>query len=64
MYEQNNNPDGQDVITNLFDLLIEDNTAYVVDAGANDLLSQRAFGGELTLETVFSSSTAIDPLTG
>ncbi|MEG4801160.1 ScyD/ScyE family protein [Microcoleus sp. ARI1-B5] len=64
VYEQNNNPDGQDVITNLFDLLIEDNTAYVVDAGANDLLSQRAFGGELTLEAVFSSSTAIDPLTG
>ena len=64
VYEQNNNPDGQDVITNLFDLLIEDNTAYVVDAGANDLLSRRAFGGELTLETVFSSSTAIDRLTG
>lgn len=64
VYEQNNNPDGQDVITNLFDLLIEDNTAYVVDAGANDLLSVRAFGGELTLETVFPSSTAIDPLTG
>ncbi|MEG3841072.1 ScyD/ScyE family protein [Microcoleus sp. herbarium14] len=64
VYEQNNNPDGQDVITNLFDLLIEDNTAYVVDAGANDLLSQRGFGDELTLEAVFSSSTAIDPLTG
>ena len=64
VYEQNNNPDGQDVITNLYDLLIEDNTAYVVDAGANDLLSQRAFGGELTLETVFPSYTTIDPLTG
>ncbi|MEG3858585.1 ScyD/ScyE family protein [Microcoleus sp. herbarium12] len=63
-YEQNNNPDGQDVITNLYDLLIEDNTAYVIDAGANDLLSQRAFGGEVTLETVFATRTAIDPLTG
>lgn len=63
-YEQANNPDGQDVITNLYDLLIEDNTAYVVDAGANDLLSQRAFGGELNLEAVFASSTTTDPLTG
>lgn len=59
-----NNPDGQDVITNLYDLLIKDNTAYVIDAGANDLLSQRAFGGEVTLETVFPTRTTIDPLTG
>jgi hypothetical protein len=63
-YEQNNNPDGQNVDTNLFDLLIEDNTAYVIDAGANALLSQRAFGGEPTLETVFSTITTTDPLTG
>jgi hypothetical protein len=63
-YEQNNNPDGQDVITNLFDLLIKDNTAYVIDAGANDLFSQRAFGGELTLETIFPTRTMTDPLTG
>ncbi|MBW4535576.1 MAG: ScyD/ScyE family protein [Pleurocapsa minor HA4230-MV1] len=64
VYEQNNNPDGQDVITNLYDLLIEDNTAYVIDAGGNDLLSQRAFGGEPTLETVFPTTTTTDPLTG
>lgn len=63
-YEQTNNPDGQDVNTNLYDLLIEDNTAYVLDAGGNDLLSQRAFGGELTLETVFPTRTMTDPLTG
>jgi hypothetical protein len=63
-YEQNNNPDGQNVDTNLYDLLIEDNTAYVVDAGANALLSQRAFGGEPTLETVFPARTATNPLTG
>jgi hypothetical protein len=49
-YEQNNNPDGQNVDTNLYDLLIADNIAYVVDAGANALLFQRAFGGEPTLE--------------
>jgi hypothetical protein len=63
-YEQNNNPDGQNVDTNLYDLLITDNTAYVVDAGANALLSQRAFGGEPTLETVFPARTTTDPLTG
>jgi hypothetical protein len=63
-YEQNNNPDGQNVDTNLYDLLITDNTAYVIDAGANALLSQRAFGGEPSLETVFPARTTTDPLTG
>lgn len=63
-YEQTNNPDGQNVDTNLYDLLIEDNTVYVIDAGANDLLSQRAFSGEPTLETVFPTRTTTDPLTG
>jgi WD40 repeat protein len=63
-YELDNNPDGQDVNTNLYDLLIEDNTVYVLDAGGNDLLSQRAFGGKPTLETVFASRTVTDPLTG
>lgn len=63
-YELNNNPDGQDVVTNPYDLLIKDNTAYVIDAGANDLLSQRAFSSKLTLETVFPSRSATDPLTG
>ena len=59
-----NNPDGQDVVTNLYDLLIKDNTAYVIDAGANDLLSVQAFGGEVTLETVFPIRSTSDPLTG
>ncbi|BDA71867.1 hypothetical protein CAL7716_060330 [Calothrix sp. PCC 7716] len=63
-YEQNNNPDGQDVNTNLYDLLIKDNTAYVLDAGANDLLSVRAFGSEVNLETVFPARTTTNPLTG
>ena len=69
LYEQNNNPDRQDVNTNLYDLLIEDNTAFVIDAGGNDLLSQRAFGDEandrkVNLETVFPTRTTTDPLTG
>ncbi|MEP1061227.1 MULTISPECIES: ScyD/ScyE family protein [Cyanophyceae] len=64
-YEQANNPDGQDVNTNVFDLLIENNTAYVLDAGGNDLLSLRAFSSAgPTLETVFPTRTAINPFTG
>ena len=63
-YELNNNPDGQDVVTNPYDLLIENNIAYVIDAGANDLLSQRAFSDKLTLKAVFPSRSATDPLTG
>lgn len=63
-YELLNNPDGQDVITNLFDLLIKDNQAYVIDAGGNDLLSLRAFGSGLELETVFPAQSTTDPLTG
>ncbi|HEY9626960.1 MAG TPA: ScyD/ScyE family protein [Coleofasciculaceae cyanobacterium] len=64
-YEKANNPDGQDVNTNIFDLLIEDNTAYVLDAGGNDLLSLRAFSSEEpTLKTVFPTRAAINPSTG
>lgn len=62
-YEQTNNPDGQNVDTNLYDLLIEDNTAYVIDAGANDLLSQRAFGSGPALEAVFPTRSTTNPLT-
>ncbi|GAP94240.1 ScyD/ScyE family protein [Leptolyngbya sp. NIES-2104] len=63
-YELNNDPDGQSPNTNPFDLLIEDNTVYVIDAGGNNLLSQRAFSHEILLETVFPSRSAIDPRTG
>lgn len=63
-YEQANNPDGQNVDTNLYDLLIADNTAYVVDAGANDLLSLQAFSSEVNLEAVFPARDATNPVTG
>jgi hypothetical protein len=63
-YELLNNPDGQDVNTNIFDLLIKDNRAYVIDAGGNDLLSLRAFGSGLELETVFPTRFATNPFTG
>ncbi|PSB57643.1 ScyD/ScyE family protein [Chamaesiphon polymorphus] len=63
-YELANNPDGQQPDTNLFDLLIQKNTAYVVDAGGNTLLSQRAFGGEPKVEAVFPIRTATNPFGG
>jgi hypothetical protein len=63
-YELLNNPDGQDVNTNIFDLLIQDNRAYVIDAGGNDLLSLRAFSSELELETVFPARLTTNPFTG
>ena len=63
-YELLNNPDGQNLNTNLGDLLIKDNQAYVIDAGGNDLLSLRAFGSGLELETVFPAQSTTDPLTG
>lgn len=63
-YEQANNPDGQSVDTNLYDLLIDDNTAYITDAGANVLLSQPAFGSEVNLEAVFPTRDTTNPITG
>jgi sugar lactone lactonase YvrE len=63
-YEQANNPDGQSIDTNPFALLIHNNTVYVADAGGNDLLSQRAFASQPTLEAVFPNQPTTDPRTG
>lgn len=63
-YESTNNPDGGDTVSNLYDLLIQDSTAFVIDAGANDLFSLNTDGSELTLETVFPARTATNPVTG
>lgn len=63
-YESTNNPDGGDTISNLYDLLIQDSTAFVIDAGGNDLFSLNTDGSDLTLETVFPARTTTDPLTG
>lgn len=63
-YESTNNPDGGDTVSNLYDLLIQDSTAFVIDAGGNDLFSLNTDGSELTLETVFPPRTTTDPVTG
>jgi hypothetical protein len=52
-YELLNNPDKGDVISNVYGLLIQDNTAFIADAGANDVLRVRLNGSNLALQNVF-----------
>lgn len=58
-FELLNNPDGEDpnsdVISNPFGFTIKNNTAYIADSGANDLLSVDLETGEVSLESVFRS---------
>lgn len=46
-YELVNNPDGTDLISNPYALAINGNTAYIADAGANDVLSVKLDGSNL-----------------
>jgi len=52
-YELLNNPDKGDVISNVYGLLIQDNTAFIADAGANDVLRVGLDGSNLALQNVF-----------
>jgi hypothetical protein len=52
-YELLNNPDQGDVISNLYGLLIQDNTALIADAGANDVLRVGLDGSNLAVQNVF-----------
>ncbi|RUT04219.1 hypothetical protein DSM106972_044470 [Dulcicalothrix desertica PCC 7102] len=63
-YELNNNPDGGDIITNPYDLLIQGNTAYVIDAGGNDLLSLNINGSNFKVDNVFPTSKTKNRTTG
>lgn len=63
-YELLNNPDGTDLITNPYSLLIQDNTAFIVDAGANDLLRVGLDGNGLTTQAVFESRIVTNPSIG
>lgn len=64
-YELVNNPDGTDLISNPYSLLIQDNTAFVVDSGANDILRVGLDGSGLTLEHAFEEDRIVsNPLTG
>ncbi len=68
-YELANNPDGDtaidivgEIASNPYALAISGNTAYVVDAAANDLLSVGLDGSNLTAVTVLPSQTLKDPI--
>lgn len=61
-YEGANNPDQGDVITNPYALAIQGDTAYVVDAGANTLLSVALDGSGITGVTPFLSRPFDNPV--
>ena len=68
-YELANNPDGDtaidivgEIASNPYALAISGNTAYVVDAAANDLLSVGLDGSNLTAVTALPSQTIKDPI--
>ncbi|MBG1260707.1 ScyD/ScyE family protein [Nostoc commune] len=53
-YEGLNNPDGQDVVSNPYAVLVQENSLLVLDAGANDLVRVDN-AGNISLEAVFKS---------
>lgn len=61
-YEGQYNPDGTDVISNIYNFLIQGDTARVVDSGANDLLSVGLDGSGLALQSVFPGRSVANPL--
>lgn len=63
-YEAANNPDGDDVVSNPYAFLIQDGKAFIVDAGANDLLSVGLDGSGLALQSVFSRRLITDAASG
>lgn len=63
-YEAANNPDGGDVVSNPYAFLIQNDKAFIVDAGANDLLSVGLDGTGLGLESVFDTRPMVDPVSG
>lgn len=63
-FELANDPDHQGLISNPYSFVIKDKTAYVVDAGANDLLRVGLDGSGVTLQALFPSRIVTSPLTG
>jgi hypothetical protein len=53
-YERLNNPDGEDLVSNPYDLEVQGGNVFVVDAGANDFFRVDN-GGNLSLQAVFGS---------
>jgi hypothetical protein len=63
-YEVANNPDGQDVVSNPYAFLIQNGKAFIVDAGANDLLNVGLDGSGLAVQSVFNTRFLTDPSNG
>lgn len=63
-YEGEYNPDGTDIISNIYNFSIQGDTAKVIDSGSNDLFSIGLDGSGLTLESVFPERLVINPLSG
>ena len=63
-YEAANNPDGEDVVTNPYAFLIQNGKAFIVDAGANDLLKVGLDGSGLAVQFVFNTRLITDPSSG
>ncbi len=63
-YEGLNNPDGGDIISNPYALLIQSDTAFVVDPGANALLGVAINGSELAVQSVFDTRPVTNPFGG
>lgn len=61
-YELVNNPDQGDVVSNSYALAIQGDTAFVADAGANDLLSVGLDSSNLTAVTLFPSRLLTNPI--
>lgn len=57
------NPYNEGIDSNPFNFLIQDDTAYIVDAAGNDIFQVKTDGSELTLLTVFPERLVTDPLT-
>lgn len=61
-YESFHNPAQDDTTSNPFALQIRDNTVYIIDAGANDLLSVGTDGSNVTLKAAFFARTFTNPI--
>ncbi|NJK63245.1 MAG: ScyD/ScyE family protein [Synechococcaceae cyanobacterium SM2_3_1] len=51
--EAQTNPDGTDVVSNPYSLLVQEDSVWIIDAGANVLLQSDRNGNDLAVNTVF-----------
>ncbi|MBD2095695.1 ScyD/ScyE family protein [Trichocoleus sp. FACHB-591] len=63
-FEKTENPDGGRVDSNPYSFVIQNNTAYVADAGANALLKANLNNGEVDLASVFDTRLVTNPFGG